>query len=122
MVQNRIIQEDEYHSLEVEFRKNRGILRVVSFFALVILCGGALFYSQVEGLRWIDAFYFSTITLTTIGYGDIAPQTDIGKLFTMFYAVMGIGIIGAFANYFLRNTVIRRQLKLATKNLRIINK
>jgi voltage-gated potassium channel len=110
------MQDAEHRALEVEFRKNRGILRVVGVIALLTLCGGALFYKQVEGLRWIDAFYFSTITLTTIGYGDIAPQTDWGKLFTMFYAVLGIGILGAFANYFLRNTVIRRQLKIAVKN------
>ena len=110
------MQDDEYHALEVEFRKNRGILRVVGVFALLILIGGAIFYNKVEGLGWIDAFYFCTITLTTIGYGDIAPQTDAGKLFTMMYALIGIGIIGAVANYFLRNTVIRRQLKIAVKN------
>lgn len=106
----------EYHSLKEDFRQNKAILGVVQVLAVLVLIIGALFYNQVEGLRWIDAFYFSTMTLTTIGYGDITPQTDAGKLFTMFYAVMGIGIIGAFANYLLRNTVIRRQLKIAADN------
>lgn len=108
--------DSEHHSLKVEFRQNKAILGVVQVLAILILCIGAIFYNQVEVLRWIDAFYFSTMTLTTIGYGDITPQTDAGKLFTMFYAVTGIGIIGAFANYFLRNTVIRRQLKIAADN------
>lgn len=108
------MQHSEYRALQDEFHANKNILRGVGVAAFLTLFGGAVFYHRVESLR-IDSFYFSMITLTTIGYGDIAPQTDLGKLFTMFYAVMGIGIIGAFANYFLKNAVIRRQLKAADK-------
>jgi Ion channel len=36
------------------------------------------------------------ITLTTIGYGDFAPETDAGKLFTAVYALVGVGILLAF--------------------------
>lgn len=57
---------------------------------------GTWFYAQFEGLRWLDAFYFSVITLTTIGYGDFAPETDIGKVFTIFYVITGVGIMVGF--------------------------
>jgi len=52
----------------------------------------------LEGWTWLDALYFSIITLTTIGYGDFSPQTDMGKIFTIFYIVIGIGIILSFVN------------------------
>lgn len=57
---------------------------------------GASIYHYLEGWTWIDCFYFSVITLTTIGYGDFTPQTDGGKLFTIFYILIGIGIILSF--------------------------
>jgi hypothetical protein len=88
----------------------------VSLTALAVLCAGATFYHFVEDLKWLDAFYFCTITLTTVGYGDITPHTDLGKLFTMFYVLIGIGIIAAFANLLIKQALIKRQLR-KSKNL-----
>ncbi|MEZ5809941.1 MAG: potassium channel family protein [Rhizobiaceae bacterium] len=59
---------------------------------LLLLASGTWFYTQVEGWRAIDALYFSFVTLTTIGYGDLAPKSDAAKIFTMFYAAAGIGL------------------------------
>ncbi len=60
---------------------------------LLLLLIGTIFYNIVEGWDIIDSFYFSTITLTTIGYGDISPITAGGKIFTSLYALFGIGIM-----------------------------
>ncbi|MEL6205722.1 MAG: potassium channel family protein [Pseudomonadota bacterium] len=60
-----------------------------------VIATGAVFFHYVEGWAWIDSFYFSTVTLATVGYGDFAPVTAAGKLFTMFYVVIGIGIFVA---------------------------
>ena len=65
---------------------------------IVTLGAGTLFYWRVEGWSLPDSFYFSSITLTTVGYGDLAPETAAGKLFTVFYIFTGIGLIVAFAN------------------------
>ena len=73
-----------------------------------VLSIGVVFYHHVEHLKWLDALYFSVITLTTVGYGDIVPTTDLGKLFTVFYVLIGVGIIAATANYLLRRTFTRR--------------
>ncbi len=59
---------------------------------LIILVGGAIFYHYIEGWRYLDSLYFSTATLTTVGYGDLAPQTDVGKMFTIFYMLAGVTI------------------------------
>jgi hypothetical protein len=42
--------------------------------AAVAIASGTGFYTIVEGLRPVDAFYFSVVTLTTVGYGDFAPR------------------------------------------------
>ena len=54
---------------------------------------GAAFYHEFEGWGWIDSMYFCITTLTTVGYGDLYPHTDIGKIFTSIYLLMGIGIL-----------------------------
>jgi voltage-gated potassium channel len=64
---------------------------------VITLLSGTFFYAGVEGLRFLDAFYFSVITLSTVGYGDFSPQTDFGKLFTIIYIFTGIGLLVAFA-------------------------
>jgi voltage-gated potassium channel len=57
---------------------------------------GTFFYSRVEGWRPLDAFYFTITTLTTVGYGDFVPKTDAGKIFTVFYIIVGIGVLSGF--------------------------
>ena len=86
-------------------RSIRGALEDPAFrpiFTLVVmlLASGTIFYHQVEDWRWFDALYFCVITLATVGYGDFAPQTDLGKGFTMVYAIVGIGLLLAFINAF----------------------
>lgn len=65
---------------------------------IFILLAGSIVFHYLEGWSYIDALYFSIITLTTIGYGDFSPQTDAGKIFTIFYIIIGIGVILAFIN------------------------
>lgn len=63
--------------------------------SIMILISGTLFYSKVEGWRVVDALYFSVMTLTTIGYGDLHLTSDLSKIFTMFYSIVGIGVFVA---------------------------
>lgn len=94
-----------------EYQKIIAQFRIVSGIALAVLAAGVVFYHFVEKLSWIDSLYFCTVTLTTIGYGDIAPKTTFGKLFTIFYVLIGVGIIAAFANLSLKRAVARREYK-----------
>ncbi|MEI7620211.1 MAG: potassium channel family protein [Candidatus Falkowbacteria bacterium] len=70
--------------------------RSLLFFVLIILLIGTFFYHKVEGWRWLDSFYFSSMSLTTVGYGDLSPKTDAGKIFTVFYIFSGVGVILSF--------------------------
>jgi hypothetical protein len=79
----------------VEMAKNRGergpLLLVIS-----LLLGGTVFYVLWEGWTVVDALYFCAMSLATVGYGDVVPETDVGKLFTVVYVLGGIGTLVVF--------------------------
>ena len=58
----------------------------------IILLLGMVFYRQVEGWSWLDSLYFSVITLSTVGYGDMSPTTPESRIFTMAYIFLGLNI------------------------------
>lgn len=91
-----------------EFR----FLSLVSIFVLLI---GTVFYHFVEHFSWLDAMYFCVVTLATVGYGDLTPKTPLGKLFTIFYILIGIGIIAFFANTLIKRAYYRRLKRLKGK-------
>ena len=57
---------------------------------------GTLVYSLREGWSLIEALYFSVMTVTTIGYGDFTPSSPLTQLYTILYAVFGIGFFVTF--------------------------
>ena len=48
---------------------------------------GAVIFSATEGWHLLDAFYFVTMTATTVGYGDFTPTTAVSKVFTIIYSL-----------------------------------
>lgn len=66
--------------------------RATAGLAILMLVSGTIFYRSVEGWSWIDSLYFSVTTVSTVGIGDLAPQTDFGKLFTVVYIFVGVGV------------------------------
>jgi voltage-gated potassium channel len=73
--------------------------RVISLmgFTSIIIAIASEFYHYVEGWARLDAVYFSVMTISTVGYGDFAPQTVIGKVFTIGYVLVGLGVFVATA-------------------------
>lgn len=60
---------------------------------VALLTAGTLFYALVEGWSLLDSLYFSVIAIATVGFGDFAPQTDLGKAFTIVYVLIGVGLL-----------------------------
>jgi hypothetical protein len=88
--------------------------RVLLVTVIILLVVGANFYRRVEGWTMLDSLYFSLITLTTVGYGDISPVTNAGKIFTMFYTVIGLGILAAFITTVANIYIAHSQTRLKT--------
>lgn len=99
------MNQDEIKRINVYFR-------IVAIIAFSMIAFGTFFYHFTEKLSYVDSFYFSVITLATVGYGDIVPHTDFGKIFTAFYVIAGIGIIGLFANLLIRRAAANRVEKI----------
>jgi voltage-gated potassium channel len=79
-------------------RESRSKITVFLFavFTLVVLCGSLMYLIEGEenGFTSIPkSIYWAVVTLTTVGYGDISPQTNLGQAVASLIMVMGYGII-----------------------------
>ena len=64
---------------------------VVFCFLLTLVVAGTMGYMLIEEWGWVDGLYFTFITLTTIGYGEIHELSTTGRFFTILIAALGIG-------------------------------
>lgn len=72
--------------------------RALLALAATLLALGTVFYHFQEGWTFLDSAFFSLITLTTVGYGNLVPTTTLSKIFTMVYLVLGISVLVGFLN------------------------
>jgi hypothetical protein len=79
--------------------------RTLLFAALVVVATGTVFYTLVEGWSVLDSLYFTVVTLTTIGYGDLHPTTPLSKVFTILFVIAGVGFILGVLNFVVSRTV-----------------
>lgn len=78
------------------FKKQKKVLSAVATMAIAYVLVSALVIYNVEPESFetfFDAIYWATISLTTVGYGDIYPITTVGRIVTMVSSVFGIAII-----------------------------
>ncbi|MDH3427901.1 MAG: potassium channel family protein [Gemmatimonadota bacterium] len=102
-----------FRAIKLGFREPafRGLLYLTS----IVVGSGTFFYRTIEDWSWLDSFYFTVITLTTVGYGDLAPVRSISKIFTIVIVLMGIGLlvtlIERIARYAVEDHESRQQKK-----------
>lgn len=87
------------------------LFRGLFVLAVIALVTGTVFYHLAEGWGWLDSLYFSVVTLTTIGYGDFAPTTELARAFTIGYVLIGVGIIALFVTAVARAPFLQMELR-----------
>ncbi len=73
------------------------------FLLLLITSGGTIGYMMIEGWSFVDSFYMTIITISTVGFGEVAELTVYGKLFTSFLIISSFGtfafVLSAITKY-----------------------
>lgn len=64
--------------------------------AVTLIAVGTVVFSLLEDWSIVNSLDFSVVTVTTVGFGDLTPDTDGAKLFTVLSILLGISIIGTF--------------------------
>lgn len=84
---------------------------------LLTLGTGTFVYARLENWTFLESLYFTIITMTTVGYGDLAPQSNTSRWFTIGFTLVAIGIGGYAISTFAAYTIEGRQ-KRHNKKLR----
>jgi len=111
----------KWMNLRVRFRHI--LFAVIGLIVLVTVATGGFLYFEDIGL--FDAFYLTIISLMTLGYGDIVPETDAGKWFAIILIPLGVAVVtyamGAVASYFIEHQlsvkVWNKRMEHTIKNL-----
>lgn len=94
---DRIIDEKIKHDLRDEPRSIIGALRQAlrnNFFNFLVLAFIAGLLRRVEGWSFIDVLYYWNCTATTIGFGDVCPQTQLGRLLAIGFIPLSVVTLG----------------------------
>lgn len=94
----------------------RSLMFQTTTFMGYVLCSAAV-YSRIEGWFFLDAVYWATVTLFTIGYGDFAPKTHLGRSLFFPMAIGGILFIGLIVASVSALVVEAGSKKLSVRNI-----
>ena len=121
------------HRMQIALRSSRPkIIVFILYISLVVVVLGTLMYiveGQKNGFESIaDSIYWSVVTLTTVGYGDVVPITALGKTISVLIMLLGYAIIavptGIVSAEFAKNDQeqLRNQGEIMEKENQIISK
>ncbi|MGO4890335.1 potassium channel family protein [Anaerobacillus sp. MEB173] len=96
----------KYAKPVVEILKTNGLHKVIIFTSILIfVCAIPITIAEPSMETYADGLWWSVVTATTVGYGDISPVTGIGRIIAIILMIFGIGLIGmvtgSIATYFL---------------------
>ncbi len=85
-----------FRKLNIVTSKHKSDLLRILLILIIILLTFAYLFSYYEKIPFFKAFYWAVTTATTVGYGDVTPTNNIGRVIAMGLMIIGIGILGLF--------------------------
>jgi voltage-gated potassium channel len=79
------------------FLQRENVLNLLGIILLIVLCSGYLISYFEPGVSFAGGVWWSIVTLTTVGYGDISPSTVEGRILAVFIMFFGIGLLGVLS-------------------------
>ncbi len=72
-------------------------------YVVVLMAVGTLGYMYIESCGFLDALYMTVITVSTVGFGEVFPLSDPGKVFTIFLILSSLGVVAYFLSHLTQN-------------------
>jgi voltage-gated potassium channel len=94
--------------------------RLLLFLPLIVVATGIVVFMAIEHLSFTDALYFTIVTISTVGYGDIHPISTAGKLLTIVLIIIGIGMFLTIVTRFTQSLVQRGLNKLRRHRINML--
>jgi len=79
------------------FLQRENVIRLLVVIVVIVLCSGYLMAIFEPGVSFDTGVWWSIVTLTTVGYGDISPSTPEGRVLAVFIMFFGIGLLGVLS-------------------------
>ncbi|KAI0888005.1 voltage-gated potassium channel [Annulohypoxylon maeteangense] len=86
--------ENGHYSKDFDLTTSQRTLMLQTILFLMYLLVGALIFSTIEGWNYLDSVYWADVTLFTVGFGEISPQTRLGRGLLVPYALIGVISLG----------------------------
>jgi len=98
-----------YESARRGLRRN--LMQCMAAFGGILVLGAAI-VGGIEGWDWRKSFYWSCVTFTSVGYGDVVPDSSISRAATMLLMAVGVVVVGSCAGFFGSYVSFLREAKL----------
>lgn len=98
------------------------VVRLKIFLAalLLLILGWSLAFMAVEGRGFTDALYYTIVTVTTVGYGDIHPESTSGKMMAILIILTGTGTFGGMVASLTEVLLNRRERRVRLEKLNMV--
>ena len=106
--------DEQVPSIKKQIFKTFSLLFLILIVLITVI---AVTFKYIEDWSFIDSFYFAVCMLTTLGYGDVVPIKDEGKIFFIFSSFFGTFCLAKILNLYL-NLMTEYRLRKFLKNFR----